>query len=96
MDRCHSDPENTNASPAKLSITIDGETKLLYDKTNLNYLSTNPALQSILEGKLQNKEGNYSQEKAKKLIISQQTQKKRTTQTLTPPLITKLTGTNHH
>jgi hypothetical protein len=32
--------------PAKLSITIDGETKVFHDKTKFtHYLSTNPALQ---------------------------------------------------
>jgi hypothetical protein len=44
--------------PAKLSVTIDGETKVFYDKTNFTqYLSINPALQWIIEGKLQHKEG---------------------------------------
>jgi hypothetical protein len=43
--------EDTNARPgyyypAKLSITIDGETKIIHDKTKFTkYLSTNPALQ---------------------------------------------------
>jgi hypothetical protein len=40
-------------SPAKLSVNIDGETKIFQDKTKFKqYLSTNPALQRILEGKL--------------------------------------------
>ena len=44
--------------PVKLSITIDGETKVFHDKTKFkNYLSMNPALQRI-KGKLQHKEGN--------------------------------------
>jgi hypothetical protein len=52
---------------AKLSITIDGETKLFHDKTKFTqYLSINPALQRIIKGKLQHKEGNYAQEKARK------------------------------
>jgi hypothetical protein len=39
---------------AKLSITIDGETKIFHDKTNFTqYFSTNPALQRIINGKLQ-------------------------------------------
>jgi hypothetical protein len=50
--------------PAKLSITIDRETKIFHDKTKFKqYLSTNPALQRILEGYqriLQYKEGNYT------------------------------------
>jgi hypothetical protein len=37
-----------NANTAKLSITIDEETKGFHDKTKFTpYLSTNPALQSI-------------------------------------------------
>jgi hypothetical protein len=57
--------------PAKLSITINGETKF-HDKTKFKqYLSTNPALQRIIEGKLQYEEGNYTLDKARR-----QTQKK--------------------
>jgi hypothetical protein len=38
--------------PAKLSIIIDGENKIFYDKTKfIQYLSTNPALQMIINGK---------------------------------------------
>ena len=38
--------------PAKLSISIDGENKIFHDKTRFKqYLSTNPALQKVLEGK---------------------------------------------
>jgi hypothetical protein len=38
--------------PAKLSITIDGETKVFHDKTKFtHYLSTNSALQRILTEK---------------------------------------------
>jgi hypothetical protein len=49
---------------AKLSINIDGETKILQDKTKFKqYLSTNSVLQRILEGKLQYKEGIYIKEK---------------------------------
>jgi hypothetical protein len=52
---------------AKLSITIDGETKLFHDKTKFTqYLSTNPALQRIIKGKLQQKEGNDTLEKSRK------------------------------
>jgi hypothetical protein len=43
---------------AKLSINIDGETKIFQDKSKFKqYLYTNPSLQRILEGKLQHKEG---------------------------------------
>jgi hypothetical protein len=37
---------------AKLSITIDGETKVFHDKSKFTqYLSTNPVLQRIINGK---------------------------------------------
>ena len=53
--------------PAKLSITIDGETKVFHDKSKFTqYLSKNPALQRIITGKHQDKEGNYNLEKARK------------------------------
>ena len=53
--------------PAKLSITIDGGTKIFDDKNKFTqYLSTNPALQRIINGKLQHKEGNYTLEIARK------------------------------
>jgi hypothetical protein len=43
--------------PAKLSITIDEETKIFHDKTKFTqYLSTNPALEKIIDGKHQHKE----------------------------------------
>jgi hypothetical protein len=43
--------------PAKLSITIEKENKIFHDKTKvIQYLSTNPALQRIIDGKHQHKE----------------------------------------
>jgi hypothetical protein len=46
---------------AKFSITIDGVTKVFQEKYKfIQYLSTNPALQKIIKGKLQHKEGNYA------------------------------------
>ena len=48
--------------PAKLSIRIDGETKVYYVKTKLTQY---PALQRIIKGKLQHKEGNSAIEKAR-------------------------------
>ena len=63
--------------PAKLSINIDGETKKFHDKTKFTqYISTNPALQRIIDGKLQHKEGNYKYSQNMKKIIFQQTWKK--------------------
>jgi hypothetical protein len=54
-------------NPAKLSITIDRETKIFHDKTQFTqYLSTNPALQRIIKGKFQHKERNYILQKARK------------------------------
>jgi hypothetical protein len=41
--------------------------KIFHDKTKFTwYLSTNPALQGIVDGKCQQKEGNYTLEKARK------------------------------
>ena len=52
--------------PAKLSINIDGENKIFQDKTKFKqYLSTNRALQRILEGKLQHKKDTYTKEKTR-------------------------------
>jgi hypothetical protein len=53
--------------PVKFSIIVDGETKIFHDKNKfIQYLSTNPALQRIIDAKLQHKEGNYTLEKARK------------------------------
>jgi hypothetical protein len=53
--------------PPKLSITVDGETKVFHDKTKFTqYLSVNPALQRKIQGKHQHKDGNYTLEKARK------------------------------
>jgi hypothetical protein len=52
-------------NPAKLWITIDGESKVFHDKTKFKqYLSMNPGLQRIIKGKPQHKEGNYALRKA--------------------------------
>jgi hypothetical protein len=41
----------------KLSISIEGETKVFHDKNKYTqYLSTNSALERIIKGKLQHKE----------------------------------------
>ena len=54
--------------PAKLSIIIVGETKIFHDKNKFTqYLPTNPALQRIIDGKCQHKEGSYTLEKARNL-----------------------------
>jgi hypothetical protein len=47
--------------PAKLSITIDGKTKVYHDKTKFTqYLFTNLALQRVIMGKHQYKDRNYT------------------------------------
>ena len=39
--------------PAKLSITIDGQNKIFYDRTRFNqYLAIKPLLHNVPEGKL--------------------------------------------
>jgi hypothetical protein len=49
------------------SKNINYYNKIFHDKTKFKqYLSTKPALQKIIKGKLQHKEGNYTQEKPKK------------------------------
>jgi hypothetical protein len=58
--------------PAKLSITIDGETKVFHDMTKFTqYLPMNPALQRIIKGKLQHKDGKLCPRKSKKVILQE-------------------------
>jgi hypothetical protein len=58
--------------PTKLSITIEGKTKVFHDKTKFTqYLSMNTALKRIIIGKNQYKDGKYTLEKARKLIFRQ-------------------------
>jgi hypothetical protein len=53
--------------PANLSFNIDGETKIFHDKMKFRqYLSINPVLHRIIDGKLQYMEVNYTLEKASK------------------------------
>jgi hypothetical protein len=54
--------------PTKLSITIEGETKVFHDKAKFTqYLSMNPALQKIITTtKKKYKDRNYALEKARK------------------------------
>jgi hypothetical protein len=68
--------------PAKLSITIDGDTKVFHDKTKFtHYLSTNPTLQRIITGKKkQYKNRNHALKKSRTVIL-QQTKKKTATKT---------------
>jgi hypothetical protein len=64
--------------PAKLPITIDGETKVFHDKTKFrHYLSTNPDLQRIITGKKKKQKKKTIQgrkprpRKSKKVILQQ-------------------------
>jgi hypothetical protein len=53
--------------PAKLSINLDGETKVFHEKTKFTqYLSKNLVLQRIIKGKYQHKDGKCTLEKARK------------------------------
>jgi hypothetical protein len=76
LDRCYKDLREHKSQPvllypAILSITIDCETKVFHDKTKFTqYLSTDPALQKIIKGKHQHKEGIYSLEKVRKLFFN--------------------------
>jgi hypothetical protein len=76
--------------PAELSITVGGETKVFHDKNKFTqYLSMNPALQRIIKGKLQHKEGNYALEKARNL-------KNDICKNRIPSLKPKITGRNNY
>jgi hypothetical protein len=53
--------------PAKLLITLDGETKVFHNRTEFtHYLSKNPTLQKIITEKNQYKDGNHNLEKARR------------------------------
>ena len=66
---------------AKLSINIDGESKVFHDKTKFtHYLYTNPALQRIITEK-NTIQGQEPRPRKNKKVIFQQTQKKIATQT---------------
>ena len=80
--------------PEKLSITIDGDTKIFYDITQFTqYLSINPDLQRIIGGKHQHKEGNYTLEKARNNLSTNLKEDSHTN--IFPPLTTKITGSNN-
>jgi hypothetical protein len=50
-----------------LSKTTDRENKIFHDKNNCTqYISINPALQRVVDGKHQYKGGNYTLEKERK------------------------------
>jgi hypothetical protein len=82
--------------PAKLSITIPGESKVFHDKIKITQcLFMNPALQRIIKGKLRHKEGNYTIEKAAKYSFNKP--KRRHLQEQNPNSNTKKTpGSNNY
>jgi hypothetical protein len=65
--------------PAKLSINIDGETKISMTKPNLYNIF--PQIQSYKGWKMTTQEGKLHPRKSKKVIFFQQSQKQITTQT---------------
>jgi hypothetical protein len=62
--------------PATLSITMDVKIKIVHDKNFKQYLSTNQVYRGYHKKNSNTRESLHSR-KRKKLIISQQTQKKR-------------------
>jgi hypothetical protein len=81
--------------PAKLSITIDGETKVFHDKTKFTKcLSRNPALQRIITEKKKYKDENYTQKKQESnpsTNLKEDSHKNRM-----PTLTTKILGSNNY
>ena len=74
--------------PAKLTIKINGEIKVFHDKNKFTqYLSTNLALQRIMHGKHQQKEGIYTLEKARSWLSFNKTKRETHKYNITPPLI---------
>jgi hypothetical protein len=81
--------------PAKLSINIDGETKIFQDKTKFKqYVSTNPALQRILERKLQQKEDTCT--KGQDILHLTTKSKAESHKHIKPPTTTNISGTKSH
>ena len=60
MDRCAAETKRL-LYPAKLAFTIDGENKIVQDKSRFQqYVATNPDLQKVIEGKSLPKESNIA------------------------------------
>jgi hypothetical protein len=80
--------------PAKLSININGENKIFKDKTKFRqYLSTKPALQRILEGKIQHKEDTCNKKRQDIKHITTKS-KAENHKHIKPPTKTSMLGTN--
>jgi hypothetical protein len=76
--------------PSQTLITIDGETKIFHDNTKFTqYLSTNPALHRIIQGK---KNGNYTLEKESNPLTKL---KEDSNKNSLPTLTTKMIGSNN-
>jgi hypothetical protein len=81
--------------PAKLTITIDGETKIFHDKTKFtHYLSMNPALQRKITEKNQYKDGRHALEK--KESNPSTNLKKDSHKNRMPTLTAKIIGSNNY
>jgi hypothetical protein len=101
-DKCHP----RLLYPAKLSITIDGETKVFHDKTKFtHYLSTSPALQRTTQKNKQTnkqtnkqknhyKDGNHALEKVRSNPSTNQ--KEDSHKNRMPTLATKIIGSNNY
>ena len=59
--------------PAKLSITIEGETKVFHETKFTDYLSTNPAFQRIITEKKKTIQGQKPHPRKSKKVILQKT-----------------------
>jgi hypothetical protein len=81
--------------PNKISITIDGETKVFHKNNKFKqYLSMKPALQRIIKGRLQHKNGNYTLEKARKQSFNKH--KGGSCKNRIPTLKRKITGSSNY
>jgi hypothetical protein len=96
----YADPKRTQMPaqllyPAKLSLTINGETRVFHDKTKFKqYHSTKPAVQRIIKEKHQHKDGNYTLQKAEtnpSTNLKEDSHKNRIS-----TLTTKMTGSNNN
>jgi hypothetical protein len=82
---------------AKLSINIDGETKLFYDKAKFKQnRDTNPALQRVINVKHQHREGNYTLKKRQERNILSTKPKKYSHRNIIPQTTTKIRGSNNY
>ena len=85
--------------PEKHSVTVNGQSKIFHDRTRFKqYPTTNPALHKVLEGKLQQKEVNYThQNTCNNWFQSSKLQRRGKTYKVTSPTTkTEITGINNH